>query len=205
MLPQGVLVTLALPGGIQDSNFGASNGVSDALVYYLPFCSHRAAFIARDIFRSTLKGTDIVIPGSLNKLFVHGVCRYLPYAASASLAEFFWGPVPFSRRKFPSLTAEDISDDSTDSFGFPSSNDGPSRRSWGRWWKRIIPERTPSKQWWRRFSRVGKIPRPERPENGTRDEIPDIDESITDEILPEIDPAIQESSEVTAHISCLKL
>ena len=194
-----MVVTLALPGGIQDSNFGTSNGVSDALVYYLPFCSHRSEFIARDIFRALLKGTDLIVPGTLNKLFVHGVCRYLPYAASASLAEFFWGPVPFSRRKYPALSADDMSSDLTDSFGYPLNSARSSKGILERWWRRLTEERTPLKRWWDTFSRiVTKRASPKRlgAENSTAE--PNVDDpAIIDEILPDrddLDPSPQLTS-----------
>lgn len=143
-----MLVTLAMPGGIKDSNFGASNGVADALVYRLPLCSHRAEFIAKDIFRSMLKGTDIVVPGTLNKIFVHGFSKYLPYAAGATIAEVFWGPVPFSRRRYPALSSEDIPDELMDSFGFPTSTIASSRKSIERWWRQCINGRRTVWQWW---------------------------------------------------------
>lgn len=88
LMPLGVLVTLAIPGPIRPIR--EKRGARTPLVYRIPWLSTSAEEAASTIFTAMLNGRDVIIPGVLNRLYVHFISRILPPVAIGALNQFFW-------------------------------------------------------------------------------------------------------------------
>jgi hypothetical protein len=95
LAPLGVGVTVALPGPLHGTAFFAAAAVPNRALYSIvPGYSMASNACARQLVDATLNGAALVVPGALNKLWLHGACPLLPPSLRLAVVDAMWAPLP---------------------------------------------------------------------------------------------------------------
>eukprot|EP01038_Epipyxis_sp_PR26KG_P009007 gene9007-12149_t len=120
LLHYGILVTVANPGAISETNLIRSrlkdsddmkdnrenatemlemsnnnrNSIRKPLIFSLPGMTMTSKLTSKLIYDAMIEGKDSVTPGIMNKLYFHLLVKYLPLPSLGSIAKLAWSSTP---------------------------------------------------------------------------------------------------------------